>query len=319
MKKIILFVVFVSAFVISLQAQKMEKFFDYNWRSCEPEMARFYTSIENTDSGWLRLDYFIIENKLQMKGLYLDSACKIKNGTFYFFHANGKLQSKGKYKDDKKEGLWLSYHDNGFMSDSTVYSNDEAIGISLQWYNNGFPSDSTEFNKYGTGVKISWFDDGSISSAGRLSYLQKLHGKWQYFHRNGKLSAVEVYDNGRLIDRKYFSEDGLPMTDTADKSRPAAFPGGMSAWLKFLERRLYFPIGYQIVNGDKAVVVVNFTIDENGDVKDVRLQTPFHPVFNDLAIKAFKNSPKWIPAMNHNRRVKYQHTQSVTFINQAGR
>jgi hypothetical protein len=311
-KKLILGIL-VLGFSLHLPGQKLEKYFDYNWKPCDPDMARFYSLIENTDSGWLRQDYFIIESRMQMKGLFRDSACTIKNGGFYFFHANGQLQSVGRYKDNKKEGQWLLYYPNGFMSDSSVYAADEITGISLKWHNNGFLSDSTEYKEDGTGISFSWFDDGSISSAGRLSASHKPFGKWQYFHRNGKLSAVEVYDNGRLVDRKYFSEDGTPKYDISDETTGAFFPGGVGEWLKFLDNTLYFPRGYKLVNGDKAAIVVDFTIDENGNLKDVNLQTPFHPVFNDIVIKGLKKSPKWIPAMDHNRRVKYHHIQTIIF------
>lgn len=308
----ILFIFFIGL-TPSLVAQKTEKYFDYQGNPCEANLARFFAVIETTDSGWLRHDYFLAVKKLQMKGLYKDSACKIKNGFFYFSHVNGILQSRGQYIDNKKQGLWIDYHSNGYMSDSTVYDSGERTGTSLQWHNNGFLSDSTVYKEDGTAVLVSWFDDGSVSSAGRLNFLHSYHGKWQFFHRNGKLSATEIYDNGKLVDRKYFAENGSPITDTADKTKEAVFPGGIPVWTKYLEKKLYFPSNYKIVSGDKAVVVVNFTIDENGDIKDVGLQTPFHPAFDDIAIRVIKNAPKWMPAISHNRRVKYYHRQAVNF------
>ena len=81
----------------SSEAQKTEKFYDYNWKECEPAMARFYSTIEKTDSGYLHNDYFIHEKKLQMQGLYEDADAKVKNGIFYFYHPNGVLQTVGRY------------------------------------------------------------------------------------------------------------------------------------------------------------------------------------------------------------------------------
>ena len=314
MKRSALLSVLLIILTSCLAAQKIEKFFDYNWKPCEINMARFYAVIMNTDSGWLRTDYFLATMKLQMKGLYKDSTCKISNGHFYFFHANGLIESTGQYKDNKKEGLWLSYHPNGLMSDSTVYNDfGERSGTSLQWHNTGYLSDSTVYSPDGLSVSVSWFDNGNISSAGHLNLVQAYHGKWQFFHRNGKLSAVEIYNNGKLTDRKYFTEDGSPMTDTTDKTKAATFPGGIPEWMKYLEKKLVFPYNYQIVNGDRATVVVEFTVNENGDVKDVNIRTPFHPAFDNIALNVFNNAPKWIPAINHNRKVKYNHRQTVTF------
>ena len=33
-------------------------------------------------------------------------------------------------------------------------------------------------------------------------------GNWYYYHRNGKISAKEVYEDGLLVDAEYFNEDG---------------------------------------------------------------------------------------------------------------
>jgi len=95
MKRSALLSVLLLILTSCLTAQKIEKFFDYKWKPCEVNMARFYAVIVNTDSGWLRNDYFLANRKLQMKGLYRDSACKISNGYFYFFYANGVLESTG--------------------------------------------------------------------------------------------------------------------------------------------------------------------------------------------------------------------------------
>jgi TonB family protein len=312
MKKITVLLFFILALWNCSHAQKIEKYFDFRWKECPANEARFYALIENTDSGWVRHDYFLREKKVQMIGKYKDSACKISDGYFYFFHANGLLQSTGRYLNNKKNGLWIGVHPNGAMSDSTMYDEGEPTGTSIQWHSNGYISDSTVYKDDGTAVAVSWFDDGGVSSAGRLN-MNKYHGKWQFFHRNGKLSASEIYDNGKLVDRKYFSEDGTAMSDTTDKTNPPTFQGGIPGWIKYLEKKLYFPANYQIVNGDKAVVVINFTIDETGAIKDVSVQTPFHRAFDDIALLVVKGAPKWIPAMNHNRKVKYQHTQAVTF------
>jgi hypothetical protein len=253
------------------------------------------------------------QEKLQMKGLYKDSTSKYAIGYFYHFYANGKLQSVGRYEDNKRQGLWLSYHSNGYIKDSTVYDYGEARGIALRWHNNGFMSDSISYNADGTAVSVSWFDDGSLSSAGRLNYVNQPNGKWQFFHQNGKLSSLETYDNGKLVEKNYFDEKGDLMSDNTDKSHGAEFIGGIPKWMDYLKSKLYFPPGYKIVNGDKALMVVEFTIDEKGNVKDVDIPVPFHDVLNNVVVGILKKSAKWNPAMNHNRKVSYMHKQAITF------
>lgn len=292
--------------------QKIEKFFDYSWKESTPGRARFFGILQPTDSGWVRKDYYLPKRTLQMKGLYKDSACNIKHGYFTFVHPNGVPESMGLYNDNKKEGLWLSYYPNGFMKDSTVYDYGEITGISIHWHNNGYVSDSTSYTANGA-VKVSWFDNGSVSSAGRLDLFNRYTGKWKFFHHNSNISAEELYDNGRLVDKRYFTEDGTPMADTTDRTRPAEFTGGVSAWLKYMEKHLYWPNNYHLENGNQAELGVQFSIDENGVVKNIHLFAPFEAVFNDIVIRTLQGSPKWLPSISHNRKVSYEHKQTVNF------
>jgi len=296
-----------------VNSQTVEKFFDYRWKSCEANEARFYCTITKTDSGYNRRDYFIVEKSLQMIGKYTDLHCKVPNGHFKYFHSNGFLESEGVYINGKKNGIWLSFHNNGMISDSTMYDHGNISGTSLSWHPNGYISDSTIYNEDGSGIQVTWFENGAPSTAGLYSAGRKQSGKWKYFHSNGAISSIEIYDNGTLTDKTYYDETGKMETDTSSKDRDAIFPGGNSAWLDYLFKNAYFPDQYKIANADKAVVVVSFAVNENGKVVDVFVSTPFYPEFDTIAKNAVLRSPKWKPAIKHNRKVKFWMRQPVTF------
>ncbi len=59
--------------------------------------------------------------------------------------------------------------------------------------------------------------------------------------------------------------------------------------------------------------MVDAVIDEDGNMTNVEVNTPFHPDFDKIAVNALRKSPKWAPAIFHNRRVKYHMRQAVTF------
>ncbi len=299
---------------VNILAQNIEKFYNWEWEECSPKVARFYSVIEKKDSLYYRNDFFIREKSLQMKGSYLDADCKIENGKFYYFHANGSLEKLGNYVDGKKEGLWLSYHQNKMMNDSTFYKNGNVIGTSMSWHNNGFAADSTTLNENGVGVSVGWFDNGFLSYAGRYSEEKKQTGKWIYFHKNGKKSALETYSEGELIEKTYFDEDGIQLADTNNRNKDVVFEKGEKAWNKYINRALYFPNNYKFENGDSAIVVVQFTINEDGKVENVIVTNPFYPAFDRIVVYVIKNSPKWLPAISHNRNVKTVIKQTVNFI-----
>ena len=57
-------------FLVSVEsfAQKTEKFYDYSWKECEPNAARFFSRTSKTDSGYCKKSYYIRERRLQMIG-----------------------------------------------------------------------------------------------------------------------------------------------------------------------------------------------------------------------------------------------------------
>ncbi|MBS1917090.1 MAG: hypothetical protein JST87_12505 [Bacteroidetes bacterium] len=293
--------------------QKIEKYYDYQWKETSASSASFYAIIEKTDSGWHRTDFYIDGGSLQMEGFYKDSACKISHGRFSFFYPNRKLQTIGMYKDGKKQGVWLSFYSDGLMSDSLTYDNGTLAGICMQWYRTGYASDSSNLNEDGSGTKVSWFDNGNVSFAGYFSQGHRPHGKWKFFHRNGNLSETEVYDHGRLLEKQYYNENQKLLQDTTNKDKPAEFPGGLKAWQIYLERKLQFPEQFKITNSDMVVIVVDATINEDGKLSDIETRVPFHPAFNKIAMDVMKRSPTWIPAIDHNRKVKYHISQPIMF------
>ena len=294
-------------------AQKIEDYFDWQWSRTDPSNARYFALIEKKGDLWLRQDYFTNTNKLQMIGAYTDTTYKVPQGEFHYYHANGVLQSVGKYENGKRQGLWLSYYPNGMMSDSAVYDNGNVVGNRMMWHVNGFPMDSAVWNPDGSGVLVSWFDNGVPAAAGRYAAGYRQDGKWRYFYKNGQTSSLEVFDHGQLISRQYFSEDGAETKDTASTDRDASFPGGLEAWKKYLLKNVYFPSQWKFMNGDQAVVTVDWYIDEEGNVTDPFISAPLHPDFDRIALKAFEKAPKWLPARSHNRTIKSFHRQPITF------
>ena len=300
-------------YTLATQGQRLEQYYDWQWKRAEPASARFVAIIEKKDSLWERTDYYLREKKVQMSGSYTDSSCRLAHGSFYYFHPNGIPESSGRYVNGKKQGLWLGYYSTGMIRDSAMYDNGNITGTALGWHQNGYLLDSAAYNSDGSSVSVSWFDNGLLAAAGRYNQGHKRNGKWQFFHKNGKPAAIEVYENDALVNKQYFDEEGNSMADTTSRDRPAVFAGGQKGWQKFIFKQLYFPPGFKIINADQAVVVVGAVVDENGSMTDVEVRTSFHKEFDRIAVTALQKSPRWSPAISHNRRVKYKIIQAVTF------
>ena len=324
MKKIMLFknrkiylILYFALFSIQVIAQKSEKFYNYQGWECKFTEAHFYSITQKIDSGYLHQAYFVRGGKLLNSLVCKDSLCKIKNGELIRFYPNGKLETTGKYKLNKKGGIWLSYHYNGKMKDSAFYNNGYPLGNSLSWHPNGFLQDSIYNYPNKGGVKVSWFDNGNPDCLGRFLAGNKKSGKWNFFHKNGKVSAVEIYSGSKLIESKYYDENGIEVGKST-KDASAAFPKGDQAWINYLNNYInrFFPNGFDIVNAEKVTIVANFTIDENGKTENIYIATPIDDKIDSLVIKAIQSSPQWIPATNHNRKIKQNNRQTLTFGNE---
>jgi len=297
----------------SALAQQKIIYYTWEWKPCEIGNARFYSIIEPTDSGWLRNDYFINSEKLQMTALYEDEECKIQNGHYKYFHPNGSLSSIGKRVHGKREGICLRYHSNGMMYDSAEYHNNIPVGNSYRWHRNGFLSDSTKWINDSMMISVTWFDDGSPSAAGYLLD-GKLHGKWNFYHKTGGQSAEEYYQKGTLISAVYYNEDGSILEDTSKSHRRAVFHTGKPVgWDNYLSRKIYWPTGIKLVNTYSITIVVEFTINEEGKVENAEVTVPFDPRFEEIALSAITECPDFLPALSHNRRIKNTIRQVFTF------
>ncbi len=94
----------------------------------------------------------------------------------------------------------------------------------------------------------------------------------------------------------------------------AKFPGGPSAWNKFLERNLNSntPVDNGAPPGNYTVTV-SFLVDKDGNISEVNAMN--NPGYGTAAeaVRAIKKGPKWIPAVQNGRNVIYRQKQNITF------
>ncbi len=313
MKKGIFFV-FFSLLLCNANSQTQVTYYDNNWKKCEATQARFYSELTKTDSGYLAMDYFIQERQLQMKGLYSDAVATIKNGQFLYFYNNGILKTNKKYVQNKLEGLALGFDKKGELNEYTIYKNNE-IDTQYTWHDNGNMKDSIVKNIDNSTTEVIWFENGNLSSAGKFLNKATKINVWNFYHHNGQLSAKESYENGKIIKAIYYDENGLLQKENL-KDSEAKFKEKNSEkqWENYLMKNLTFPTDYEITNRDNVLVEITFAINEKGEVIEEKVETSFHPVFNQIALDIIKKSSKWFsPMINHNRKLKSYHIQAVKF------
>ncbi len=84
----------------------------------------------------------------------------------------------------------------------------------------------------------------------------------------------------------------------------------------FLEKWVYpylrYP-KYAVENGIQGRVLVDFVIDEDGNVKDVKVSRSIHTALDEEAVRVISASPKWRPGRHRGKKVKVAVTVPVDF------
>ncbi|MFI5133497.1 MAG: TonB family protein [Chitinophagales bacterium] len=86
-------------------------------------------------------------------------------------------------------------------------------------------------------------------------------------------------------------------------------------WKRYLERNLNGSVGAD--NGAPAgtyTVVVQFVVDKDGNISDVKALTAHGYGMEDEAVKVIKKGPAWEPAIQNGRKVKAYRKQPITFV-----
>ncbi len=93
-----------------------------------------------------------------------------------------------------------------------------------------------------------------------------------------------------------------------------AFPGGMDALRKFLERNLVTPEGIQ--QGDLVSVKVTFVVGYDGGLKGFEVTENGGEEFNQEVIRVLKMMPRWIPGKTNGEAISVYYTIPVKFVSQ---
>jgi protein TonB len=117
-------------------------------------------------------------------------------------------------------------------------------------------------------------------------------------------------DRGVVAAPQKTENDDLPFMAV---EKDAEYPGGMTAWKRYMDRNFRYPDdGFNI--GVEGVVVVQFVVDKDGNVSDVHaISGPDNGGLREEAVRVIKKSGKWIPALQNGTFVKAYRKQPVVF------
>ena len=123
--------------------------------------------------------------------------------------------------------------------------------------------------------------------------------------------APAVIDEGKQVIEEKKDDDNKVFEKVEVE---ASFKGGEGAWRKYLERNLNAstPVDNGAPEGNYTVVV-QFIVDKEGNISDVKATTNHGYGMEDEAVKVIRKGPPWVPAVQNGRNVKAYRKQPITF------
>jgi protein TonB len=125
--------------------------------------------------------------------------------------------------------------------------------------------------------------------------------------------APAVVDEGKKVVEEKKDDDENKVFEKVEVE--ASFKGGEKEWRRYLERNL--DPNTPVENGAPAgsyTVVVQFIVDKEGKISDVRAVTNHGYGMEEEATKIIRKGPNWVPAVQNGRNVKAYRKQPITFV-----
>ena len=94
----------------------------------------------------------------------------------------------------------------------------------------------------------------------------------------------------------------------------ATFPGGPQAWQRYIQKAIMQHLD-EFSNDDYGTCIVQFRVDEKGNVSDVQATTMKGSMLAEIAVNSIRKGPAWTPAVQNGRYVNAFRLQPVTLNN----
>jgi len=91
------------------------------------------------------------------------------------------------------------------------------------------------------------------------------------------------------------------------------YPGGEDALRKYLSTAVKYP-RIATENGVQGKVFVNFVVDKNGSISNVKVLRGVDSALDQEAVRVIKAMPKWIPGKQNGETVRVSYTIPINFV-----
>lgn len=266
------------------------------------DSADYIRVIQEPDSGttyFNLLEYYPNGQKKRVGMLSSYNPNLILEGSVISFYSSGRKKEIAVYQRGKITGPHYYYYPNGQLKINILHINPSKAEKDLKPITkvvSFFDSTGVELVKQGTGDYEGTGDDTSLFEQG--SYLDGVkNGTWKGKYLSSSNSFEEKYEMGKFISGTAFLNDGRSQPYTAIEMLPG-FKGGIEKFLEYVGRNYRFPREAS-ERGVSGKLIISFVVESDGRISNIHLLKDLGYGTGEAAIKVIKESPKWIPGMQH--------------------
>jgi TonB family protein len=151
-----------------------------------------------------------------------------------------------------------------------------------------------EFNKE-NGPDTTFYPDGKIHIAG-TQHFGKMDGEWTGYYPDGKLSGKAVYKDSIQQSATIYQEDGSVNNKIRQFYVESNYPGGIPAWIAYLQNTLRYP-NSAVRHEIQGTVVIQFKVTKDGKPSEFEVIRSADPSLDMEALRVLKKTTRWDPAI----------------------
>jgi len=294
--------------------------FDFFQLPVDEQMIKTsYTSFitKKTDGSYVSRGFY--GKILTGESNFSDSRLKIKSGISTEYNLNdGKLREQQTYVNDLLEGETIIYYKSGKLKSKILFSNDMKNGKANDYFETGevkvayVYKDDIEIEPriyyYQNGARKLIFDiepEKQAESNDTLNNFGVFNAQFELFDSLENKICEGAYENGKLVKsdctEESLNKEDLDTPELAEEF--PQFPGGDIELLKFFATNIRYP---QVAkeNDVQGVVVLGFSIYEDGSVQDFEIIRAIDPSIGEEALRVAKQMPIWTAGTVNGEPVK---------------
>ena len=207
---------------------------------------------------------------------------------------------------DKKSAFY-------FQIEHKDSSNPERI-ISESFYINGLKKEIKFFlngpERVQFGSEKKWYLNGQLKS--QATYENgKLIDTLSTYWENGVLKRKDIFHHGIFSKGSCYNQDGKKIRHFYYEEMPS-YPGGDSGLLADINSNLKMP-EIVMTNGVNTKVIAKFSVDINGNVKDIEIVKGSYSEANNEVIRVLSSLKKFKPGLIDGEPVKIWYSIPINF------